>query len=148
MSTLATFIPYAFAGGSLVILLVAIWSRRWPRTRGMIEVSIFDREWEAESSGSKFALEKKGKFYLAYSYSVGGIAFQGSRLAPLAEFDWQVSGSADLGSAHDRAGRYREGATVEVSYCPFLPRWSCLEPGGYVSAFVFGAVAALLFVVI
>jgi hypothetical protein len=59
-------LPYAVAVLALATLLIAIWSRGWPRTKGTIEVSIFDREWAAESSDSSVTVERKGKFYLAY----------------------------------------------------------------------------------
>ena len=142
------FLPYVVAGLSLATLLVAIWSLRWPRTKGTIDVSIFDREWVTESSGSEVTVEKKGKFYLAYSYSVGGALFQRSRIAPLVEIDWQFSGAPDLSNARGRAHWYREGATVDVSYCPLFPGWSCLEPGGFVITFLLGVTASILFFVV
>ena len=93
-------------------------------------------------------MQKKGKFYLAYTYSVGGVRYQRSRIAPLVEIDWQFSSSPDFSSARDRARWYREGAVVEVSYCPAFPQWSCLEPGGFVVAFLLSAIAAILFLVV
>lgn len=146
--TAVVFLPYLVAAIALGTLVVAIWSLRWPRVKGTIDVSIFDREWEVESSGSETTIQKKGKFYLAYSYSVGGMSYQRSRISPLVEIDWQFSSSPDLGSARDRSRWYREGAVVDVSYCPLFPQWSCLEPGGFVVAFLLIAIAAVLFFVV
>lgn len=141
-------LPYLVAGLSLVTLFIAIWSLRWPRTKGTIDVSIFDREWAVESSGSEFTGKQHGKFYLAYSYTVGGVVFQRSRIAPLVEIEWQVSNSPDLSAARGRTYWYREGVIVDVSYCPFVPGWSCLEPGGFFVAFLLGVTAMILFVAI
>ena len=138
------FLPYLVAAIALGTLAVAIWSLQWPRVKGTIDVSIFDRESEVESSGFQATIQKKGKFYLAYSYSVGGTKYQRSRIAPLVEIDWQFSNSPDLSSARDRSHWYREGAVVDVSYCPFYPGWSCLEPGGFIVAGLFGVIAVIL----
>lgn len=146
--TVVVFLPYLIAALAVGTLAVAIWSLQWPRVKGTIEVSIFDTEWEVESTGSETTAQKKGRFYLAYSYSVAGIAYQSSRISPLLEFDWQVSSSPHLSSASDRSKWYREGAIIDVSYCPLNPRWSCLEPGGFAIAFLLGAAATILFFVI
>jgi len=143
--TVIAFLPYLVAAIAVGTLVVAIWSLQWPRVKGTIDVSIFDREWEVETTGSETTLQKRGKFYLAYSYAVEGITFQGSRISPLVEFDWQFSSSPDLSSANDRSKWYRKGASVDVSYCPFFPKWSCLEPGGFAIGFLLGVVAAILF---
>ncbi len=142
------FLPYIVAAIAVAALVVAIWSLQWPRVKGTIDVSIFDREWEIEATGSETTIQNNGKFYLAYSYSVGGASYQRSRIAPLVEMNWQFSSSPDLSSARDRSRWYREGAVVDVSYCPFFPQWSCLEPGGFLVAFFLFAVAAILFFVV
>lgn len=141
------FLPYLVAVIALGTLAVAVWSLQWPRVKGTIDVSIFDREWEAESSGAETTMHKKGKFYLAYSYSVGGRSYQTSRIAPLVDIDWQFSSSPDLSSARDRSHWYREGAVVDVSYCPVFPQWSCLEPGGFFVTFLLSGIAIVLFFV-
>ena len=146
--TAVAFLAYLVTAIGLGTLVVAVWSLQWPRVKGTIDVSIFDREWEADSSGSDTTIQKKGKFYLAYSYSVGGTRYQRSRIAPLVDVDWQFSSSPDLSNARDRSQWYREGAVVDVSYCPFFPQWSCLEPGGFLVALLLSAIAAILFFVV
>jgi len=143
-----TLLPLFVLGVACATLGIAFWSHRWPRARGVVETSIFDVEWEAEGSGSRVSVEKRGRFYLAYAYSVGGREFRASRIAPLVDFDWYFTGSPQLGGARDRSMRYREGAPVDVSYCPIWPRWSCLEPGGFGAAFLLAAVAAILFALV
>jgi hypothetical protein len=145
--TALVFLPYLIGATTAATLGVAIWSLKWPHAKGTIDVSIFERE-ETGFSGPDGAPRKRGKFYLAYSYSVAGVSFQGARIAPLVEIDWQFSSSPDLSSARDRAYWYREGATVDVSYCPIFPRWSCLEPGGFFVAFLLGAITAVLFFIV
>jgi hypothetical protein len=136
-------LPCFFGGLTVVTLTFAFWSMSWPTVKGTIDVSIYDREWSADASGSEVTIEKKGRFYLAYSYSVGGRAFQGSRISPLVESDWQFTGVPDLSSAHDKAQWYREGAVVDVHYCPMFPAWACLEPGGFLIAAALGLVTVL-----
>jgi len=138
-------IPYLLAGLSLIALAIAFWSTNWPRVKGKIDISIYDREWASGSSEAITTFEKKGKFYLLYTYTVAGIAFQGTRLTPLVNIEWQFSGSADLGSAHGEAQWYREGLIVDVYYCPFRPEWACLEPGGFLGAALLGVVAIVAF---
>lgn len=140
-------LPYVFAGFSLVTLAIAFWSVSWPRVKGTIDISIYDREWEASSSGNSTTFEKKGKFYLVYSYTVGALQFQGTRVSPLVDVEWQVSGSPDLGSARGRSRWYREGLVVEVYYCPFYPKWACLEPGGFIFAALIGIGTVIWFCV-
>ena len=141
---LIAFIAYSVAAISLATLVVAIWSLRWPRVKGLIDLSIYDREWGSDGFDGR---QKNGKFYITYSYTVDGIGFEGTRISPLIHFEWQLSGSPDLSNSYDRSKRYREGAIVYVSYCPSLPGWSCLEPGGFFSALLLGAIAAVLFFV-
>lgn len=127
-------LPYLCAGLSLVTMGIAFWSVNWPRVRGTIDISIYDREWEANSSGGRTTYEEKGKFYLLYSYTIGGMRFQGTRISLVVDIEWQVSGSPDLGSARGNSRWYREGSLVDVYYCPFYPKWACLEPGGFIFA--------------
>lgn len=94
-----------------------------------MNISIFDQEWEAVASKTDVRVEKQDKFYLSYSYNVAGIDYASGRIAPLVEFDWHI-GKVDSG-ARNKSRWYREGAIVDVYYCPMWPAWSCLEPGGF-----------------
>ncbi len=134
-----------FAALSAGVLGVAIWSLYWPRVKGTIDVSIFDLEWGTDLTEDGPMVQRRGRFYLAYSYNAMGRDFQGSRIAPLFEMDWQFSGSSELGNAKGKAQWYREGLKVDVYYCPLFPSWACLEPGGFILGISLGIIAAILF---
>ena len=146
--SLIAFLPLVFGAFSIVALGLAIWSFTWPRVKGTVDISIFTQDWDADASGSEIVVQKRGKLDLAYSYSIHGTAFQGSRVVPLFDVDWQLFNSPEFSRAHDLADRYREGAVVDVSYCPYFPQWACLEPGGFLAGILFGAFAAALYFIV
>ena len=86
-------------------------------------------------------LEKRDKFYLSYVYNVGGIDYASNRIAPLADLDWHI-GNVDS-SARNKSRWYREGANIDVYYCPIWPAWSCLEPGGFLMTAMLVAISVL-----
>ena len=139
------FVPYIFAGLALVTLIVAVWSPRWPVLKGTIDTAFFESEWDTESEGNRLTLGKKGNFYILYSYVRNGAKFQDSRIKPLWEINWQLSGSPEISGAKDYSAWYREGGTVDVHYCPLFPRWVCLEPGGYAVGIILAVASIVLF---
>lgn len=107
---------------ALTLFAVGIWSRRWPKTAGIIKISVQDREWEGERDRASFTIKRTEKLYLAYAYEVLGQEYLSSSIKP----------NGDLGGGADQARWYREGKQVDVYYCPFRPQWCCLEPGGMI----------------
>jgi hypothetical protein len=131
---------------------VALWSYRWPSVKGRIDISILDQEtgWDSDHTGGRteIARTQKDKFYLSYSYSINGVAYAGSRIAPFADVNWHLSSGGDSHAwsrARDKAKWYREGSAPDVYYCPIFPAWACLEPGGIFTALMLGAAAGGLF---
>jgi len=141
-------VPYILAALAFVAVFIALWSHRWPKVEGRVDISIFDPEWQTEVSGPQITFERRGTHHLAYTYTVGGETFQSSRIAPIANLEWQLSGSPDTSSARDDSRWYREGGTVAVYYCPFLPRWSCLEPGGFMVAALLALIGGILYFIV
>ena len=102
--------------------------------------------------GRRFGKKNRDEFAFAYSYTVNEITYTNDRFKPLIETDWAITGGGDNGpdlwsSSRDKASWYQEGATVDVTYCPALPSWSCLEPGGFPMVFILGVTSIILFFV-
>jgi len=115
-----------------------------PRVKGTVEESDYEETLRARGGGRGLSVEKEGRFQLKYTYSVDGVSYQGTRISPFLDMDWQVSGAPDLGSAKRNSQIYRQGARVDVAYCPNFPKWSCLEPGGFSAAILLGVIATVL----
>jgi len=104
-------------------LAYCIWIRSWPATEGKLTTAGLER-W----GPSMRAHEQDYIAHIQYMYSVGGVAFEGSRLSPTfvmvsanSRFvlNWQMKGIKKLGVDQ-----------VEVIYNPRNPRKSFLiKPG-------------------
>lgn len=145
-------LPWVLTALALMTFGLALWSFNWPSVKGRIDISIFDQEvnWETSSTsgGTSVNRTKTDKLHLSYSYSVNGVTYHGSRISPFAEFSWHLSMGGDSSAwskARDNAKWYRESASPDVYFCPFYPRWACLEPGGLLCALVLGTAAGMAF---
>ena len=129
----ATLGLYLLSGGLLLAAvisgIISGWSLRWPKAKGVIKVSIYDREWQDVGTGSETNLKKVDKFYLAFSFEIAGTEYLASSIRPNGDFDWTTT-TPGVSSAAERANWYREGKAVDVFYCPAWPKLCCLEPGG------------------
>lgn len=130
----------------LALLLVGFWSQRWPKTKGIILVSIYDQEWQAETTSAGGNLEKKDTFHFAYSFVVAGQEYQSSNIKPNGDLEWSTS-TPGLSSAADRSRWYREGKSVDVYYCPLWPKLCCLEPGGILLPIVLIIASGFIFLI-
>lgn len=145
-------LPWAFGFVALVTLGVALWSRRWPKVVGTIEVSFTDVEASLGTRGRTLQTTYEEKHHLMYTYEVDGVLYGRTSVAPL--FSIRVRTTSNSASfprwSTDRAlaNELREGATVDVYFCPLYHGWSCLRPGGYGAAVLFGVIAAVLLVVL
>lgn len=137
---IATVFAWALLLLAVILFVIGRWSHRWPRTTGTIKVAILDRERE-----TKFDAWAES-FHLAYSFTVDGCDCLSSSIKSNGDVGWEAN-VPGLNSARDRAKRFHEGKRVDVYYCPFAPKWSCLEPGGISSPIVVLLVSAVAFLI-
>ena len=127
-------------GTGLLIVAVWLWGksgmdicrgfacRRWPAAKGAL-IAV-ERRVKANSEG-----DEVGRYSVAYSFSVGGVAYTGSRIrfgVPNALL-W-------FGQSDSTAREWRKGGRVTVYYNPSRPSVCALQHG--VSPFAFLTVAA------
>ena len=141
-------IPYVLLVMSVSVAGVAFWSHTWPSVKGVIEVSIYDEEWQTSSTNEGASVEKVGEFYLLYSFTLNGEERQSNRIKPIAKLNLHITGHPKLGTVRADAHRFREGAVVDVFYCPYFPSWVCLEPGGFTAAVLLGLAGGVAFWVV
>ncbi len=129
-----------------LLLAVAFWSSSWPSVKGRIEVSFLDQDtgWKTASGAQGTTVYKKESesHVFAYSYEVRGRKFLGSNIKPWGVSSWNLTSGGDTdvadsgntiwSGARDDARWYREGAVIDVYFCPYLPQWCCVEPGGFI----------------
>jgi hypothetical protein len=115
-----------FIGGSLTILNIAgAWkanaSRKWPTVDGVINSSKIIAGTSKDSKGNERAIHK---VEVNYSYEVGSVKYNGSRIS--------YSGSAEysnLGEAFNLRSQYEPKSIVKVFYDPKNLQDSVLVPG-------------------
>jgi hypothetical protein len=138
---IATVLAWGLLGLALILFAIGRWSHRWPKAKGVIKVAILDRE-PGETEFDAWA----ESFYLAYSFTVDGCEYLASSIKANGDVGWSTN-LPGINSARDKAKRFQEGQPVEVYYCPFTPKWSCLERGGIWAPLLALLVSAVAFLI-
>jgi len=116
-----------FSIWSIVNLISALSSRRWPSTSGVVVVSDLQRSWDSDGT-----IEYRPE--LSYRYTVQGSEFVASR----ARFGDRLSINWS-GPAVRIVTKYPVGKVVSVRYNPDDPGEAVLEPG--LNALIFVGIA-------
>lgn len=123
---------------TLLSVIMAIWSRKWPSTQGRLIEAVVT----PELSGGQYAESPS----VTYEYEVGGRTYRSSLIHPTGDLSWGTN-IPGVSSASLQLDDIINRGEPAVFYCPLFPRYACLRPGG-LSTSLFWAVLATIFWII
>ena len=120
---------------SALALFVSIYSKTWPSTKGrMISAYI-----EKCDSGADYTESPN----ITYEYKVDSHTYQSTLIRAAGNLSWSTS-IPGISSACAQVNEFINRNEITVYYCPILPRYACLKPGGFAPTAILSLTASAL----
>ncbi len=129
-------VPGIIALPGILTLLVTLGSYAWPSVKGRIEYLTYERTLREGENSHTVSLNQIWTLTLVYTYVVAGREFSGTRIRPL--------GFNSAKAERTLARRFKQGAEIDVYYCPAWRSLSCVERGGVGRALVLACLCGVI----
>ncbi len=106
---------------AVLALAASFYSKRWPSTKGRLIYAVVEEDGGMDGYGESASV--------MYEYEVKGRTYRCSLIRPAGDLGWSTN-VPGLSSALVTVEEYQRRASLDVHYCPCLPQYACLKPGG------------------